>query len=237
MSLPVLKFIYEQLFLDFESTEGDLSGKTAVVTGSNSGLGFETSVQLLERGLSRLIMGVRSMDKGQAAKDLMLQRVPGLKRDQIEVWHLAMADYDSVRAFADKCSHELKKIEIVVLNAAVANLEYRVTSDGHEERCVPRDRHPCPCLPLPCLCSIQVNTVATGLLAILLLPVLERSKSFNIKPHLVIVGSSMQYWAKLPQQQQADILAAFDDSKTFSRDHYKDTKRAPLDLALSLPRC
>lgn len=134
MSLGFGTFLYEQLFLDFKAPDADLTGKTALVTGSNVGLGFETAVQLLERGVSRLIMGVRNMEKGAAAKERMLQRVPGAKSDQVEVWQLDLASYDNTRAFADKCANELDRLDIAILNAAVANLKYRKTADGHEER-------------------------------------------------------------------------------------------------------
>lgn len=124
--------IIEQLFTaDFKAPDIDLSGKTVLVTGSNVGLGFETAVQLLQRGFSKLVMSARSMEKGQAAKGRMLQRVRNVAADQIEVWQLDLASFASTREFADQCADT--KLDIAVLNAAVAPLEYRNIADGFEE--------------------------------------------------------------------------------------------------------
>jgi len=54
----------------------DQSGRTAVITGANTGLGYETARALAAHG-ARLVLAVRNLDKGKAAADLIARRSPG----------------------------------------------------------------------------------------------------------------------------------------------------------------
>ncbi|KAK7943384.1 uncharacterized protein PG986_012497 [Apiospora aurea] len=64
----VPSYLYRQLFFTPQKVAGvSLEGKTAIVTGSNCGVGLECSRQLLDLGISRLILAVRSQERGQAA--------------------------------------------------------------------------------------------------------------------------------------------------------------------------
>ncbi|KZN84048.1 hypothetical protein EN45_111660 [Penicillium chrysogenum] len=78
-----------------------LAGKTALVTGSNTGVGLETSRQLLELGLSKLI-------------------IANLSDVSIGVWELDQSDYDSIVAFAER-TKSLSWLDIVVLNIGIVN--------------------------------------------------------------------------------------------------------------------
>ena len=60
------------------------------------------------------------------------------------------------------------------------------------------------------VCSIQVNCISTGLLAVLLLPILNKTAAAS-KPHLVIVSSEVHEWAKFKVQDQPNILEALND--------------------------
>jgi len=77
-----------------------LKGKVAIITGSNSGLGFESSRQLLTLGLSHLVLAVRSIEKGKAAASKLSLANP---EATIDVWALDMESYDSIQAFVRKC--------------------------------------------------------------------------------------------------------------------------------------
>ena len=77
-----------------EST--DLSGQTAIITGSNVGLGYEASLQLLGLKLTNLILAVRSIEKGEKAASEMRLLHP---KANIEVWPIDLTSYDSVQAF------------------------------------------------------------------------------------------------------------------------------------------
>ncbi|MEU7899398.1 oxidoreductase [Nonomuraea sp. NPDC049152] len=103
----------------------DLSGKTAIVTGANSGLGMITAGELARRGATT-VLACRDTGKGESAKKRMLQAAP---KGGIEVRRLDLADLSSVREFAAGITG---KVDILVNNAGVMALPYRKTADGFE---------------------------------------------------------------------------------------------------------
>ncbi|KAI8954480.1 hypothetical protein F4801DRAFT_504326 [Xylaria longipes] len=185
------------------SKSTDLSGQTAIVTGSNVGLGYETSMQLLGLKLSNLIMAVRSLDKGYAAATAMRKRYP---KANIEVWQLDMVSYESVQAFAKK-AETLARIDIVILNAGLAHLQYhKVERTGHEE-------------------AFQVNYLSTMLLAILLLPILKSKRSPGQPPHLTIVSAALTLNCKFTVRDSNPLFAALDDPDKFdASENYEISK-------------
>ena len=54
----------------------DQTGRTAVITGANTGLGFETAAALAAKG-AHVVLAVRNLEKGKAAADLIARRTPG----------------------------------------------------------------------------------------------------------------------------------------------------------------
>ena len=103
----------------------DQTGKTAVVTGANSGLGLETARELARKG-ARVVMGVRSAEKGEAAAEDIRADVPGA---QLEVARLDLADLASVRAFA--AAHQAP-LDLLVNNAGIMMTPKGTTADGFE---------------------------------------------------------------------------------------------------------
>lgn len=103
-----------------------LSGKTALVTGSSSGLGRAASEQLLSLGLSHLVMGVRNGDKGERVAAALRARFPNAR---VDVWIVNQESYDSVRAFATRCANDINRLDMVILNAAFATPEWVVTEN------------------------------------------------------------------------------------------------------------
>jgi len=100
----------------------DLSGRTAVVTGGNTGLGFEVARVLAERG-AQVTIACRDMDKAQHAAD----SIPGASI----VW-LDLASLASVREAAEALSTEYAKLDLLVNNAGVMMTPYLGTKDGFE---------------------------------------------------------------------------------------------------------
>lgn len=93
----------------------DLTGRTAIVTGGGSGLGVET-VRALARAGAHVIMPVRSRDTGESvAADLRA----ATGNDAIEVADMDLADFDSVRTFADGLVARGLKIDILINNAGI----------------------------------------------------------------------------------------------------------------------
>jgi len=106
----------------------DLSGKTAIVTGANSGLGFETSKALAGAGAS-VIMACRNEQKAQSALD-EIRRAHG--QAEVETMTLDLADLDSVRTFAAAASQRCATLDLLINNAGVMALPERRTADGFE---------------------------------------------------------------------------------------------------------
>ena len=108
-----------------------LLGKTAIITGGNTGLGYEAAVQLLGLRLSHLILAVRSPEKGEAAAAKLRQLYANAS---VEVWQLDMSLHDSIQAFVRRVESQLSRIDIVLLNAGVIRMKFTtVKSTGHEE--------------------------------------------------------------------------------------------------------
>lgn len=105
----------------------DLTGRTAIVTGANSGLGFYTAQALARNGAS-VTMAVRDVTKGNQAKDLM-----GPLRGDLEVWQLDVSDLSSVRTFAGSWAIEHPTgLDLLINNAGVMAIPRRESADGHE---------------------------------------------------------------------------------------------------------
>jgi NAD(P)-dependent dehydrogenase (short-subunit alcohol dehydrogenase family) len=104
-------------------------GKLCVVTGSNSGTGREAARRLAGAGAT-VIMAVRSLEKGEAARSAIVTELP---EALIEVRHLDLADLSSVRAFADQLITDNNPIDILLNNAGVMAPPKRAESaDGFE---------------------------------------------------------------------------------------------------------
>ncbi|MGB7104537.1 MAG: SDR family oxidoreductase [Acidimicrobiales bacterium] len=104
-------------------------GKLCVVTGSNSGIGKEAARRLAGAG-ANVVLAVRSLDKGEAARSDILAQYPDA---QLEVRHLDLADLSSVRAFADQLIADNIPIDILLNNGGVMAPPKRIeTVDGFE---------------------------------------------------------------------------------------------------------
>jgi NAD(P)-dependent dehydrogenase (short-subunit alcohol dehydrogenase family) len=101
----------------------DLTGRTAIVTGANSGIGLETAKALTAHG-ARVILAVRDQDKGRRAAAVM----PGAAA--AEVRPLDLGSLDSVRAFAKDWAQE--PIDLLINNAGVMIPPLSRTKDGFE---------------------------------------------------------------------------------------------------------
>ena len=108
----------------------DLTGRVAVVTGANSGLGFHTVFELARHG-AHVTMAVRDQVKGQAA----LGRLQTALRQhsgagEVSIAPLDLADLSSISAFAD--SRNRAPLDLLVNNAGVMAIPRRLTADGFE---------------------------------------------------------------------------------------------------------
>ncbi|KAK2759759.1 hypothetical protein FQN54_002493 [Arachnomyces sp. PD_36] len=144
-------------------------GKTILLTGGSDGIGLEAAVKFLRLGASSVTIGARNTEKAEKAKAEIEQRAerPGTVR----IWPLEMNNYKSVAEFAERASKELPRIDVALLNAGLMFRDYVSSPEGWEE-------------------ILQVNTLSTIYLAILLLPQLRASRTETDIPRLVFTASS-----------------------------------------------
>jgi NAD(P)-dependent dehydrogenase (short-subunit alcohol dehydrogenase family) len=106
----------------------DQTGRVAVVTGANSGLGLVTARELARAG-ARVVLACRNLDKGHVAVDEVRAAVPGA---QLQLEQLDLASLDSVRGFADRFKATHDGLDLLINNAGVMAPPRRRTADGFE---------------------------------------------------------------------------------------------------------
>ncbi|KAL5516017.1 hypothetical protein EMCRGX_G001273 [Ephydatia muelleri] len=105
-----------------------LDGKTAIITGANSGIGKETAIDLAKRN-ARVIVACRSKERGQKAVADIRERSGNTN---VYFRPLDLASFSSVHQFASGVLSEEPKIDILINNAAVFLVPYSKTVDGVE---------------------------------------------------------------------------------------------------------
>ncbi|KIV85737.1 hypothetical protein PV11_01398 [Exophiala sideris] len=197
-------FLYSQLVVKPPYPTSMFSGMTVIVTGSNTGLGKEAARHFARLGAAKLILAVRNIKAGEAAKK-DIEATTQCPSSVIEVWSLDLSSYDSVKAFASRAS-SLPRIDVLCENAGIAASKFQL-AEGHER-------------------TITVNVISTFLLALLLLPKLKATaKEFKTEPHLTIVSSEVHGWTKFPEWKEPNVFKALDDeSKSNFEERYPTSK-------------
>lgn len=173
----------QERYLPLLATPETSAGKTYIITGSNTGLGFEAAQHLAKLGAAKVILAVRNLAAGKEAKAKIDAAVSATgtttaNPDQVEVWHLDLCDFESVKAFAKRAETELARIDGLILSAGIAVTE-RKLAEGH-------------------IATVTVNVISTLLLAVLLLPVMsaQAKKSGGETPRIVVVTSRMGFYSR-----------------------------------------
>ncbi len=104
------------------------TGRVAVVTGANSGLGFETARELARKG-AHVVMAARNLEKAAAAERSISDEIPGAV---LEVRLLDLGSLDSVKTFANELLDAHRRIDFLVNNAGVMATPPAKTDDGFE---------------------------------------------------------------------------------------------------------
>ena len=105
-------------------------GRTAVITGSNTGLGFATASALAERGAS-VILAVRDVEKGRQAAERIAEASPGAN---VMVQHLDLGSLASIRNTAQWIRAKNPRIDLLINNAGIMNTPKGTTEDGFERQ-------------------------------------------------------------------------------------------------------
>ncbi|KAK8848651.1 short-chain dehydrogenase [Apiospora arundinis] len=188
------------------------AGQTIIITGSNTGLGKEAACHYARLGATRLILAVRNLEKGHAAREDIIQTTATVDDEAgnetkrttlIDVWELDMAEYASVQAFGARVEAELDRVDIFHANAGLVCPQYS-RAEGNET-------------------MITVNYISTFLLAALVLPKLKATAArFATRPTLVITSSGAHEHTKFPQKAATNILPAVNDPNYAGGAHWKD---------------
>ncbi len=107
---------------------GDRTGTVALVTGANSGIGYETARALADHG-AHVVLACRNPAKARRAAD---ELETDLDRSSIELLTLDLSDLVSVRRAAEQFLAEHARLDLLINNAGVMGLPYRQTGDGFE---------------------------------------------------------------------------------------------------------
>ena len=193
-------FFYSQFFRTPAYPTSSFAGQTVIVTGSNTGLGLEAARHFYRLGAAQLVLAVRTVSKGHAAKEDIVRSVPSrTDAGSIEVWQLDHASTASTIAFAERVKTELRRVDVAVLNAGVNNPTFQL-SEGYEQ-------------------TTQVNVLNTFLLALMLLPRLNESKTNlpDSTPHLTVVSSEAHRLTRFEEINAPDLYAKLNDEKGYSQ--------------------
>ncbi|WP_436901727.1 oxidoreductase [Halovenus halobia] len=106
----------------------DQSGQTVIVTGANSGLGFEATKVLAGKG-AHVVLACRSVERGEDARDSIREEFPAAS---LSVRELDLASLASIRSFAETFTDEYDSLDILCNNAGVMAIPRQETEDGFE---------------------------------------------------------------------------------------------------------
>lgn len=192
-----------------ELLKKDLSGKTYVVTGANSGIGLITAWQLASQGAT-VVMGCRRVDEGKAKAAELRETHPGAK---LEVYALDLGSLESVRTFAASVLAEHETLQGLVNNAGVMNTPRGKTADGFETQ-------------------IGVNHLGHFLLTDLLLPALKAGA-----PARIVNVSSCFHDKAMGREGKIDLDDLFFEKRDYDGwESYAQSKLANLLHAKALAK-
>ena len=168
----------------------DQSGRIALVTGANSGLGLETARALAQRGAT-VLLACRQRSRGEAARQQLLP----LARAGLELIDLDLADLASVAAAASQVQREFGRLDLLINNAGVMAPPRRLSRDGYE-------------------LQFAVNHLGHFALTAALLPLLKQ----QIGARVVTVSSGAHYFGRiafddLQGERRYDPWTAYGQSK------------------------
>ena len=142
-------------------------------------LGLEAARHFIRLNASKVILAVRSISKGEAAAADISTSLSTAK-SRIDVWHVDLSNYDSIKAFAKRVK-SLDRLDAFVQNAGILTARFEVV-EGQES-------------------TITINVIGAVLLGLSVLPKLQESAAkYNLQGRLTFVGSDLQYIAKFKEK-------------------------------------
>lgn len=108
----------------------DLTGKVFIVTGANSGIGYEAAKEFARKG-AQVILACRNREKANAALSQIMAEIPNASA---EIMILDLASLESVRRFAAEFKANYDRLDVLVNNAGIMMVPYGQTEDGFERQ-------------------------------------------------------------------------------------------------------
>ncbi|KAK9874730.1 hypothetical protein WA026_005545 [Henosepilachna vigintioctopunctata] len=177
MTFQWMKWLAYRFFTNgYSDSMSCLMGKTAIVTGGNSGVGYGTAILLASRGCRVIIADV--VDAEESKNEIIKQT----NNQQVISKLLDLSSLKSVRKFARYIIENEEKIDILVNNAGIGTTSRTITDDGLNP-------------------MMQVNFFGAFLLTHLLIEPLKASKDARV----IFTGSCMVYWSRLRLDNIKDI--------------------------------
>lgn len=208
-----------------------IQGKTILITGANTGLGREAARHALTLGAGTIIMGVRSLTKGEEARSSIEASTGMSGKKKVLVWLIDLESFASVQAFAAKARkhvvEEGGRLDMAIMNAGLASGGFAITNDGWER-------------------GLQVNVLSTALLSLQLLPLLLRTRERDpsTRPHLTLLASDIHKSIKFPERNSDRIFPVLNDPDQWKKsqgaggagERYGATKLMDIFIAMEMAR-
>lgn len=190
----------------------DLEGKTAVVTGANSGLGFEATRKLAEHN-AEVIMACRIKEKGLDAKEKIESEI---EKADLRVMQVDLASLNSIQEFSKEFSSEYEKLDLLFNNAGVMAIPRRETKDGFEYQ-------------------FGVNHLGHFALTAQLMEALKKAEEARIISQTSIAHENGEInFEDINHEKQYDRMQAYSDSKLanllFAKELDRKLKENDLDI-------
>jgi NAD(P)-dependent dehydrogenase (short-subunit alcohol dehydrogenase family) len=146
------------------------NGRIAIITGANSGIGFETALELAKKDCT-VILACRNMGKAEEARNKILELYP---KAQVKPMKVDVASLTDVRRFAQQFQDEYEKLDLLINNAGIMMPPYKETVDGFENQ-------------------LATNYIGHFALTGLLLPLLKNTSGSRI----ITLSSLAHKWAEI----------------------------------------
>ncbi|XP_015126762.1 WW domain-containing oxidoreductase isoform X2 [Diachasma alloeum] len=188
----------------------DLRGKIAIVTGANTGIGFQTARSLAFHGCT-VIFACRNEEKAEAAIEEIKNERENVTCDTLQI---DLSSLHSVKEAAEKFKQKYRTLDMLILNAGVFALPYTLTQDGYEM-------------------TFQVNHLAQYYLTLLLEHPIRSSKN----PRVVIVSSESHRFSTIQTPEDIHPLTLSPPAyKYWQMASYNDSKLCNILFAQELAR-
>jgi NAD(P)-dependent dehydrogenase (short-subunit alcohol dehydrogenase family) len=199
-------FIHRQFLYEPPVPTASFKDKTVIITGSNVGLGLEAARWIVRLDASLVILAVRNLEKGKAAAEDIRESTK-CRPETLQVWHLDMASYASIKSFAERAK-SLPRLDVLLGNAGITTFKFAILEEDES--------------------VITVNVVGLFLLGFLLFPKLrETAERYGTQTHFTVTSSELYAVAKFKERQAPDgrIFEWLRDPKRASMmDRYNTSK-------------